>query len=213
MQIFAGVVLAVVAWAGVAAAQTPAQLTPTESITYSGTITEINAAYPHHHDARPRGFVATWEVPPSVPQAQVDSLRVGEVLTVTYSDAISIRRKPAGEPEVDTVDPATRIRTATVTVTALDVGARTVTFTGARGRAHPRRVVNQANSICCARLAVGERMDITWSETMQFVTGPVDDWMRPPLDRRGPGGDLTTSSPAIWSRRPPDRPSGACRST
>jgi hypothetical protein len=177
MQVFAGVVLAVVAWVGVATAQTPAQLTPTESITYSGTITEINAPTRIITTRDPDGSVATWEVPPSVPQAQIDSLRVGDMLTVTYSDAISIRRKPAGEPEVDIVDPATRIRTATVTVTALDLNARTVTFTGSRGRQHPRRVVNQANLDLLRSLAVGERVDITWSETMQFVTGPVDDWM------------------------------------
>ena len=97
MQVLVGVVFAVVAWAGVASAQPAAQLTPTESITYTGTITDVNAPKRIITTRGPDGFLATWEVPTSVPQAQVDGLRVGQVLTVIYSDAISVRRKPAGE--------------------------------------------------------------------------------------------------------------------
>ena len=99
MQILVAVVFAVVAWVGVANAQAPAQLTPTEAITYTGTITEVNAPKRIVTTQGPDGFVATWEVPVTVPQAQIDALRVGQMLTVTYSDAISFRRKPAGEPK------------------------------------------------------------------------------------------------------------------
>ena len=176
MQIFVWVVFAVVAWAGAASAQPAAQLTPTESITYTGTITDVNAAKRIITTRGPDGFIATWEVPTSVPQAQVDGVRVGQVLTVTYSDAISVRKKPAGEPDVDTVNRATGIRTATVTVGSVDAGARTVTFAGASGRTHPRRVVNSANTDLLRTIAVGDRIDVSWLETMQFVAGPVDDW-------------------------------------
>lgn len=176
MQRMLGVVLAVVAWAGLASAQPAAQLTPTESITYTGTITDVNAARRIITTRGPDGFLATWEVPTSVPQAQVDAVRVGEVLTVTYSDAISIRKKDAGEPAVDTVNRATGIRTATVTVGSVDAGARTVTFAGASGRTHPRRVVRTADTDLLRTIAVGERIDVSWLETMQFVAGPVDDW-------------------------------------
>ncbi len=167
-----------------ASAQPAAQLTPTESITYTGTITAID---PAKRIITTRGqsepwqakgvddFIATWEVPANVPQAQIDSLKVGQVITVIYSDAIEIRRKPAGEAEVDTVDRATGIRTTTATVTAVDVAARTVTFTGPTGRTHPRRVVNQASVL--RTIAVGDRVDVRWLETMQIVIGPVDDWM------------------------------------
>ena len=176
MQIFVGVVFAFVAWAGAASAQPAAQLTPTEPITYTGTITDVNAAKRIITTRGPDGFMATWEVPTSVPQAQVDAVRVGQMLTVTYSDAISVRKKAAGEPDVDTVDRATGIRTATVTVGTVDAGARTVTFTGSTGRTHPRRVVDNANADLLRSIVVGDRIDVSWLETMQFVTGPVDDW-------------------------------------
>ncbi len=175
MQILVGVVFAVVAWAGVAYAQPAGQLTQTESITYTGTITDVNAPKRIVTTQGPDGFLATWEVPTTVPQAQVDALRVGQVLTVIYTDAIGIRRKAAGEPEVDTVDRTTNIRTATVTVGSVDVGARTVTFEGLRGRSHPRRLV-QGNVDLLRTISVGDRVDISWNETMQFVAGPVDDW-------------------------------------
>ena len=175
MQVLVGVVFAVVAWAGVAYAQPAGQLTQTESITYTGTITDVNAPKRIVTTQGPDGFLATWEVPPTVPQAQVDALRVGQVLTVIYTDAIGIRRKAAGEPEVDTIDRTTNIRTATVTVGSVDVGARTVTFEGLRGRSHPRRLV-QGNVDLLRTISVGDRVDVSWNETMQFVAGPVDDW-------------------------------------
>ena len=177
MQILVGVVFAVVAWVGVANAQAPAQLTPTESITYTGTITEVNAPKRIVTTMGPDGLVATWEVPVTVPQAQIDALKVGQTLTVTYSDAISIRKKPAGEDEVNSIDRATNIRTSTVTVSAVDVGARTVTFAGSRGRSHPRRIAQQ-NAELLKTIAVGDRVDVSWVETMQFVAGDSEAWKR-----------------------------------
>jgi len=106
-----------------------------------------------------------------VAQAQVDGLKVGDVINVTYSDAISIRRKAAGEAAVDTVDPATSLRTATVTVTAVDLTARTLTVTGAKGRPYTRRVVDQANIDLLPAVKVGDRVDVSWYQTMQITTG------------------------------------------
>jgi hypothetical protein len=184
MRKFAGIVLAAVFWASVASAQPAAQLTPTESITYTGTITAIDAPRRLVTTRGPSepwqakdadNFLATWEVAPNVPQSQIDALRVGQVLTVIYSDSIEVRKKPAGEADTDTVDRNTGVRTTTATVTAVDVTARTVTFTGPTGRTHPRRVTNEANVL--RTIAVGDRVDVRFLETMQFVTGaPVADW-------------------------------------
>ena len=66
MQILVCVAFAVVAWVGVANAQAPAQLTPTESITYTGTITEVNAPKRIVTTQGPDGLIATWEVPVTV---------------------------------------------------------------------------------------------------------------------------------------------------
>ena len=171
-----GMMMALVAsLAGGAWAQTPAgqrTLTPTAPITYTGTVTEIDY---NTRIVTTRGTydgqLATFEVPASVPQATLQSVRVGDTVTITYQDSIGLRRKPAGEPAVDTVDPATRLRTATVTVTAIDPAARAITFTGASGRVYTRHVVDAANVDVLRTVAVGDRIDVSWYETMTIVRG------------------------------------------
>jgi hypothetical protein len=184
MRTFVGIALVVVFSAGTARAQPAAQLTPTESITYTGTITAIDSAKRQITTRGPaepwqpagaEGFLATWEAAPNISQAQIDALRVGQVLTVIYSDSIELRKKATGEPDHDTVDRATGIRTTTATITTIDPTARTVTFTGPTGRTHPRIVTNEAAML--RTIAVGDRVDVRWLETMQFATGaPVADW-------------------------------------
>jgi hypothetical protein len=168
MALVAG--LAASASAQTAAAQRT--LTPTAPITYTGTVTEIDY---NTRIVTTRGTydgqLATFEVPASVPQATLQSVRVGDTVTITYQDSIGLRRKPAGEPPVDTVDPATRLRTATVTVTAIDQAARAITFTGASGRVYTRHVVDAANVGVLQTVAVGDRIDVSWYETMTIVRG------------------------------------------
>jgi hypothetical protein len=160
-------------FADVARAQTPAAatLTKTAAITYTGTITAIDPVARLITTRGGDGVLATWDVATNVAQAQVDGHKVGDVINVTYSDAISIRRKAAGEAAVDTVDPATSLRTATVTVTAVDLTARTLTVTGAKGRPYTRRVVDQANIDLLPAVKVGDRVDVSWYQTMQITTG------------------------------------------
>lgn len=159
--------------AGLANAQGPT-LTPTAPITYTGTLTAIDAGTRLVTTRDENGIAATWEFPPNVPQSQIDALRIGQVITVTYSDAIGIRRRSAGESDVDLVDPATRMRTATVTITAVDLTAGTVTFKGRTGRSYTRRVVDPANAAVLRSIAVGDRVDVSWSETMELhVNAPA----------------------------------------
>lgn len=189
--------MTICATAQVVRAQAPSSgaLVPTASITYTGTVTDVNPDTRIVTTRNAEGLSATWEFPPSVAQSQVDSLRVGQVITVTYSDAIALRRKPANEAAVDRVDPSTRLRTATATVSALDLATSTVTFTGPSGRTFTRRVVDPANAAVLSGIAVGERVDVSWSETMQLRTGaaiaatpvvtemqPIAPPLAPPLD-------------------------------
>jgi hypothetical protein len=157
------------AWAQAAG---QASLAPTAPITYTGTVTEIDYAT---RIVTTRGAVdgmlATFEVPASVPQATLQSVRVGDTVTITYQDSIALRRKAAGEPPVDTVDPASRLRTATVTVTAIDLGTRAITFTGVSGRVYTRHVIDPANVDALRTVAVGDRIDVSWYETMTIARG------------------------------------------
>jgi len=148
-------------------------LTPTAAITYQGTILEIDLANRVLTTRGQDGRVASFEVPTTVSDAQLGGLTVGDVILVTYSDAISFRKKAAGEPAVETVDPATRLRTASVTVKAVDPVARTITFTGAKGRDYTRRVVSEANAQLLREVAVGDWLDVSWYETMQISKAAV----------------------------------------
>jgi hypothetical protein len=157
-----------------ARAQTAAQATlaPTAPITYTGTVTDIDyTTRIVTTRGSADGVLATFEVPASVPQATLQGVRVGDVVTITYQDSIALRRKPAGEPPVDTVDPVSRLRTATVTVTAIDPGTRAITFTGASGRVYTRHVVDAVNAGVLQTVAVGDRIDVSWYETMTIVRG------------------------------------------
>jgi hypothetical protein len=193
----AGLLVALCTAPEMAWSQTPtsSSLAATAPITYTGTVTAVDAGTRVVTTRDGNGVLATWEFPPSVPQSQVDGLRVGQTITVTYSDAIALRRKPAGEPTVDRVDRATRLRTATVTITAVDLASSTVTFTGASGRTFTRQVVDPANAALLRGVTIGERVDVSWYETMELrpevaavapalavaqpvpapITAPVDD--------------------------------------
>jgi hypothetical protein len=169
-MVAAGLLAAMCATAQMAAGQTSAgaSLAPTAPITYTGTVTAVDGGTRVVTTRDTEGVSATWEFPPSVPQSQVDALRVGQVITVTYSDAIGLRRKPAGEAPVDRVEPTTRLRTATVTIAAVDLATGTVTFTGASGRTFTRHVVDPANAALLRGISIGERVDVSWYETMQL---------------------------------------------
>ena len=80
------------------------------------------------------------------------------------------------------VDPATGLRTATVTITAIDPVARTVTFTGPRGR-YTRTVPEGVDASMLRALTVGERADLTYFEYVQSMTrtaGAVASTAAPP---------------------------------
>ena len=157
------------------AAQTAAgpPLTRTAPITYTGTVTALDPASRLVTTRGNDGVSATWEFPPNVPQAQVDAIRVGQILTVIYSDAIGLRQKPVGEPIVDSVEPTSRLRTATVTISAVDIATSSLTFTGRTGRTFTRRVVDPADLALLRTVAVGDRVDVRWYETMEIVPGAV----------------------------------------
>jgi hypothetical protein len=66
------------------------------------------------------------------------------------------------------VDPATGLRTATVTVEAIDPAARTITFTGPRGR-YTRTVPEGVDATTLRALTIGERADLTYFEFVQSM--------------------------------------------
>ena len=128
----------------IAGAQTTRQTTLNE-VTLRGTVQAVD------HTARTvtvqgeDGRVVTLDVPTTA--TRFDQVKVGDIVTMTYYDRVSVRAKPAGEAAVNQViEPTTtatpgalpgatraRQRVATMTLTALDPATRSVTFSGPTG--------------------------------------------------------------------------------
>ena len=127
-----------------------------------------------------KGNVVTVDVPATV--TRLDEVKVGDIVTVTYFDRVSLRLKPAGEAAVDRViEPATtpaggalpgasrsRQRVATVTLTDWDPATRMVTFTGPKGGTYTRHVAATLDPKVVEALKVGDRVDVTWTEALSL---------------------------------------------
>jgi len=124
------------------------------------------------------GNVVTLDVPQSA--TRLNEVKVGDIVTVTYSDRVSVRPKPAGEPPVDrTVAKTTTAaptdlpgasksaqRIQTVTITGWDPATGLLTFTGPTGTAYQRHVVESTEANILAGLKVGDRVDVTRTEAV-----------------------------------------------
>ena len=166
----------VAAAAATASAQTSAttatQPGPAWSVlkSYTGTIVQVDPAARLVTTRDARGQTAVFEAPPSLASSQLASFPPGDVVTVTFYEGVEVRPKPAGgAPVATSVDPSTGLRTATVTITAIDPVARTVTFIGPRGR-YTRTVPEGVDASQLRALTIGGRAELTYFEYVQSMT-------------------------------------------
>jgi hypothetical protein len=108
-----------------------------------------------------------------------DSLNVGDQITTRYYENIVLRKKPAGEPDVDQVSggvtrsnptatgtsgrTAAHQRTITATVTAIDLNVPSITLSGPNGWNYSSRVKDKD---ALKDVEVGDKVDITWTEAV-----------------------------------------------
>ena len=125
-----------------------------------------------------QGSVVTLDVPANA--TRFEQVKVGDAVTATYYDRISLRLKPAGEPAVDrTEEPTvtatpgtlpgatrTRQRVATVTITGWSAVDKVVTFIGPNGTAYSRRLLDTTDPKIVEGLKVGDRVDVTRTEAV-----------------------------------------------
>ena len=124
------------------------------TITVQGTVEAVD------HTARTltirsqQGAVTALDVPANA--TRFDQVKVGDPVTATYFDRISVRIKPAGEATVDqTIEPTvtatpgslpgatrTKQRVATVTITGWSAADKVVTFVGPNGVSYSRRLLD-----------------------------------------------------------------------
>ncbi len=166
--------------ASLAAAQTTemAQVRSAGEVKLRGTIEAIDVTARTITIRGERGAVVTIDVPQSV--TRFDELKVGDLVSASYYDRVSVRPKPPGEAAVDRTDPplttptpgalpgATVVsqRVATVTLTGWDPATRTVTFTGPKGAVYSRRLLDTADPAIVAGIKLGDRVDITRTEAV-----------------------------------------------
>jgi hypothetical protein len=140
---------------------------------YTGTIVQVDPTARRVTTRDAGGQTSVFEAPAGLASSELAGFRPGDMVTVTFYEGVEVRRKPAGEAPVATsVDPATGLRTATVTVTAIDPVARTVTFTGPRGR-YTRTVPEGVDVSALRALTIGEKADLTYFEYVQSMTRTV----------------------------------------
>ena len=162
-----------------AGAQTTRETTRSE-VTVRGAVQAVD------HTARTvtvqgeDGRVVTLDVPTTA--TRFDQVKVGDIVTMTYYDRVSVRAKPADEAAVNrviepttTANPGalpgatrTRQRESTMTLTAVDQATRSVTFSGPTGESYTRFVVETVDPAVLAALKVGDRVDVTWTEALSL---------------------------------------------
>jgi hypothetical protein len=104
------------------------------------------------------------------------AIKVGDKVNATYYDTITLRVKPAGEPDVDTltegvtpgggrkpVGTAAVQQTITATIDAIDMNVPSISFKGPRGWKYSTKVQDKK---ALAQVKVGDKVDITWTEAL-----------------------------------------------
>jgi hypothetical protein len=147
-------------------------------VTVQGTVEAVD------HTARTvtirgqQGNFVTVDVPANA--TRFEAIKVGDTVTATYYDRISVRLKPAGEPAVDrTEEPSitptagtlpgatrTKQRVATVTFTGWSPVDKVVTFIGPNGTTYSRRLLDTTDPAIVEGLKVGDRIDVTRTEAV-----------------------------------------------
>ena len=108
-------------------------------------------------------------------------IKVGDTVTATYYDTITVRVKPAGEAEVDTLTegvtpgggrkPAGTMaaqQTITATIDAIDMKVPSISFKGPRGWSYSTKVQDKK---ALSQVKVGDKVDITWTAAMLVSVG------------------------------------------
>jgi hypothetical protein len=128
-----------------------------------------------------KGIYETIQAPPEM--KRFSELKVGDKITARYYDNVVVRMKKPGEAAVD-VDSAALTRgkgasaagtaaaqrTITVTVTALDPKANSVTVKGPNNYVYSRKVRDKKTFNA---LKVGDQLDMTWTEAVLISVDPA----------------------------------------
>jgi hypothetical protein len=157
-----------IATAAIAGAQT--KVVPGQTTRITVTVEAIDHANRQVSVKKPDGTYEAIYVPQGV--KLFDSLKIGDRVTSTYYENMVLQVKKPGEKSVDSASggvvradgpagTASRQRTITATIAAIDQKTPSITFTGPNGWKYSTRVQDRAT---LSQVKVGDRLDITWTE-------------------------------------------------
>jgi hypothetical protein len=152
-----------------------------DQVTLRGTVQAVDATARTVTIRGDTGNVVTLDVPASV--VRLSEVKVGDVVSATYYDQVTVSPHPAGAPDADRLEPpvpsstpgalpggtVAQRRVTTVTITGWDPATRVVTFTGPSGAAYSRRLVESTDAALMTGLKVGDRVDITRTEAVRVA--------------------------------------------
>jgi Cu/Ag efflux protein CusF len=161
------VALLISATAAFAQERTP--LSVTEAVTVKATIEEIDKENRIVTLRGPRGYLIDVKADESI--KRFDELKVGDVVSATYSESIAVHVRKPGEPEPDKerviVRPQSKpgasvedVRTMTVTVEEVDRSVPSVTIKDSQGNVRSYRVRDPQR---LEGVKVGDKVDIYYT--------------------------------------------------
>jgi hypothetical protein len=111
-----------------------------------------------------------------------NQIKVGDTVTAKYYDNIVVRKKEPGEKDINSwqkgltpsatgtpAATAAKQRTITATVTAIDMNVPSITLKGPKYWTYSSKV---ADKDALAKVAVGDKVDITWTEALLLSVVP-----------------------------------------
>lgn len=116
------------------------------------------------------------------PNVQIEKIHVGDNVNATYYENIIIRKKPAGEADVDTLEVAAHRNDAkaggsigvqqaiTATITAIDMNVPSISLKGPRGWSYSSKVQDKK---ALEQVKVGDKVDITWTQAILASVTPA----------------------------------------
>jgi len=161
-------------------AQEQKPVTVTESVTVKATIEAIDKANRTVTLKGPKGNSVEMEVTENV--KRFDELKVGDMVTATYTESIAASVRKPGEPEPDkervVVRPGagapggtvSHYKTVTVTVEEIDRSTQSVSVRDPEGNVNSYRVRDPKR---LEGLNIGDKVDITYTVALLLKVDPV----------------------------------------
>jgi hypothetical protein len=148
-----------------------------ERVTETGTVEAIDYTARVMTLKDETGELTTIDVPKEV--KRFDAIKVGDKVSATYYDSVSVRLKEAGEKAVDKDTMATTPtagtkpgaviatqRTMTATIEAIDPKVPSISFKGPGGWKYNRKVLDKD---VLKKVKVGDQVDFIWTDAVEIT--------------------------------------------